>query len=450
MINYLLENRSHLFWLILHIILGVISVFSPYPLIGWFYIVLGLSLIKLIKTADFFFIAAISSYLVSFELISRMSETSPIIPYELGKYLFSFLMIIGILKGYRKGIVGLAMLILLFISAFLDENSQSTYKNLVFNLLGPVNVALAILVFKNQAVNREEFIKILRFLFYPLISVLAFTIIKTPDLDSIEFKLGANLETAGGFGSNQVATALGLGAFLAFIFWRYKLDFSGYRWLDFILFIGFAFRGLLTFSRGGMMAGALGIFVVLLLNRSEGYKIHNPIRLAIGIIPVIIILFLTFRYADKKTGGQLSLRYQGETAGTLRGTKQKNLNTYTSNRLRIFEDDIRLWEEHPILGVGVGASRYMRESSSGFLSHVEMSRLLAEQGIPGLIYIIILFVLGFKLFHYGRDELTSVVLLALFIIAIFTTFHAAMRTYISPLLIGISMIYVSELSEEAE
>lgn len=450
MIESLIENKSPFFWLLWHIILGVVSTFTPILIIGWFYLVLLLSVKKILESGQFIYFAVTASYLVSFELISRMSQATPFIPYEIGKYLFTFLLLIGLFRGYRKGLVGILMLFLLLISALYDESGQTTFRSIIFDLLGPIDVALAIIVFKKQEVEKEDFIKILRLLLYPLISVLAFTIIKTPNLDTIEFKLGANFETAGGFGSNQVSTALGLGAFLAFIFWRYRLTFSGLRWIDLIIFIAFAFRGLITFSRGGMVGGALGILVLVLFNREEGYKIYNPSKVIFGVIPVILILFLTFAYADKITGGQLSLRYQGETAGTLRGTKQKTLNTFTSNRLEIFQDDIRLWKQHPLLGVGVGASRYMRDSSSGYLSHVEMSRLLAEHGIPGLIVIIILFILGVNLFRKSRDELTSVILLALFAIAIFTTFHAAMRTYISPLLIGISMLHISNYYEETE
>jgi hypothetical protein len=450
MIRNLVENKLPALWLVWHIILGIVSALTPYPLIAWIYLVLSLSLIKILKSKDFFFLIAITSYLVSLELISRMADASPYIPYELGKYLLSFFLIIAVFKGYRKGFAGLAMFLLLIVSVFFDESGQGNLKNLIFNLFGPANVALAIIVFKKQEIKKDDFIRILRLLLYPLISVLAFTIIKTPDLDTIEFKLGANFETAGGFGSNQVSTALGLGTFLAFIFWRYKWNFSGLRWLDLIIFVGFAFRGLLTFSRGGMMGGALGIIIVMLFNKEGGYRIYNPAKLIMGIIPVLLVVFLTFRYADKITGGKLLLRYQGETSGTLGGTKQKTLNTYTSNRLEIFQEDLNLFKEHPLLGVGVGASRYMRETSTGYLSHVEMSRLLAEHGIPGLIYIIILFILGYKLFRYGRDELTGVILMALFTIAIFTTFHAAMRTYISPLLIGLSMLNVYSFNEETE
>ena len=199
----------------------------------------------------------------------------------------------------------------------------------------------------------------LRLLLYPLVSVLAFTVLGSPSLEEVEFTLGANFETSGGFGSNQVSTALGLGAFLVFILWRKRESFSGYMWLDGVFMLLFAFRGLVTFSRGGMIGGALGIIVFLLLDRDisgEGRAI-KPIKAILTAIPVFIILAVTFTYANSVTGGLLSKRYQGETPGTLAGRKEKTLNGFTSNRLQIFNDDLKLWKEHPVLGVGVGASR---------------------------------------------------------------------------------------------
>ena len=167
---------------------------------------------------------------------------------------------------------------------------------------------------------------------------------------------------------------------------------------------------------------------------------------------VLIVLAFTFIYADKITGGKLALRYQGETTGTLAGRKEKTLNVVTSNRIQIFSDDLKLWRENPVFGSGVGASRYLRSKTKGFLSHVEFSRLLSEHGIPGLCFIVILLALGINIFRARNQGRYDALLLALYVMALFTTFHAAMRTYISPLLFGLSMLSVpdSEFEEDAD
>jgi O-antigen ligase len=434
--------------------LGAVSILTPWILIGWFYLVLltdGMSIIRK-QRSSFVPIVYLIVYTTSFELLARMSETSPFIPYELGKYLLLLLLSFGILKGYRKGNIGWLMVFLLLPAALFDISGESTIRNLVFNLIGPINVALAVVFFQKQEVNKKNFVDILRLLLYPLVSVLAFTVLGSPSLEDVEFTLGANFETSGGFGSNQVSTALGLGAFLVFILWWKREGFSGYLWLDVVFLLLFVFRGLVTFSRGGMIGGALGIIIFLLLDRGitgDG-RVIKPVKAILTAIPVFIILTVTFTYANKVTGGLLSKRYQGETPGTLAGRKEKTLNVFTSNRLQIFKDDLELWKENPLLGVGTGASYYLRENTHRIAAHVELSRLLSEHGLLGAFYFLILCGLGFKLLKKAHTTSSDAILFAIFVLALFTTFHSAMRTYVSPLLIGLSMLTVYEIDEVEE
>ena len=49
MINYILNARSRIFWIALHILLGAVSILTPWILIGWFYLVLltdGMGIIR--------------------------------------------------------------------------------------------------------------------------------------------------------------------------------------------------------------------------------------------------------------------------------------------------------------------------------------------------------------------------------------------------------------------
>ena len=453
MINYLIDKKTPLFWMILHVILGGICIVTPLPLILWFYLVLGTTLYVLItsRAHSFIFIVFLIAYTVSFELLARMSQTSPYIPYELGKYLLFVILLLGIVKGYRNGRIGWLMLFLLLPGVFIDISGVVGFKNIVFNLLGPLNVALAIIFFRSQAVSEEDFRSILRLLILPMISVLAFVIIKTPDFGEVEFNLGANFQASGGWGSNQVATALGLGAFITFIFWRHKWNLTGFRWLDFVLLLLFTLRGLMTFSRGGMIGGVLGIMMLLLYETDENETEPRLIRYArnfLKVIPIILLFIFVFRYADRVTEGNLALRYKGETPGTMAGTKEKTLNVFTSNRLNVFKDDLSLWREHPILGVGAGASSFIRKHTRGIAAHVELSRLISEHGIPGLTYFLILTGLGLQILRSARRSTYGPILLAIFVLAIFTTFHSAMRTYISPLLIGISLCSVIDLDRD--
>lgn len=452
MISVILK-KSPLFWLVFHVILGAVSTLTPWILIAWFYIVLLASLVDLVRKTEGSFVPLVFliAYATSFELLARMSGTSPFIPYELGKYLLFALLILGIIKGYRNGRSGWVMLILLFPGILVDMSGLVGFKNIVFNLLGPVNVALAIIFFKGQNISETDFRSLIRLIMLPMISILAFVIIKTPDFEDVEFSLGANFETSGGWGSNQVSTVLGLGAVIVYISWRNKWQLSGYRWLDLVLLLLFTLRGLLTFSRGGIIGGALGIGVLLFYEaraRTFQWSMKRILINLAKITPVVVLFVFLFQYADRISQGQLVLRYQGETPGTVGGYRQKDLNVFTSNRLNVFKDDLQLWKEHWLLGVGVGASSYLRENTRRVAAHVELSRLISEHGLLGAIYFIILLGLGYKILKRAPFIFGGPILLALFLIALFTTFHSAMRTFVSPMLIGLSMLTVYEVTEE--
>jgi hypothetical protein len=231
-----------------------------------------------------------------------------------------------------------------------------------------------------------------------------------------------------------------------FLFWYNRWALTGFRWLDILLFILFVFRGLLTFSRGGMIGGAFGIIVLMAFQVrpiAESFYKFKPVKTVFATLSILLVMAFTFIYADKITEGKLALRYQGETPGTLAGRKEKTLNVFTSNRIQIASDDLQLLKKYPVFGSGVGSSRYLREKTEGFLSHIEFSRLLSVHGVLGLFYIFLLLAVGFNIYRARKQVPYGGILAALYVIALFTTFHAAMRTYISPLLFGLSMLAIA-------
>jgi len=371
-----------------------------------------------------------------------MAGTSPFIPYELSKYLQFLLLGFGLLSGKGKGKIGVFMLFLLLPALTFDFSQKVGYQGIVFNLLAPINMCLGIIYFYKQSFPFEQVKKLFIAIALPLISALTFAYIRTPDYDEIEFSLGANFETTGGFGSNQVSTAFGLGMFLMFYLWYNRIALSGYRIFDALLLILFVLQGLLSFSRGGMIGGAIGICIVLFYrnfktNKQDGSKKSNKF-----LIPALLIILLTVWYTNKITDGNLLLRYQGETAGTLAGVKQKNFNTITTNRLSILEGDWALFTNN-LFGVGAGASRYLRKTNNGIISHVELGRLLSEHGLFGLLFFILFTFLPFFYFGSKYPGEMKGMMLALYFIAWYTTFHAGTRIFLSPLLAGLALIIIS-------
>jgi hypothetical protein len=137
------------------------------------------------------------------------------------------------------------------------------------------------------------------------------------------------------------------------------------------------------------------------------------------------------------------MRYQGETYGTLNGYKENDLNNITTGRLDIFLEDLKTFINYPVFGSGVSVSSQLRESHSGVAAHVELSRLLAEHGILGIIVFFIL--IGNVIILFSERRKGLLILLILSILGSYTTFHAATRTFLSPLLIAISYIPLRSL-----
>lgn len=446
-INRLLDNRFPLLILGFHLILGVASAFSYIALAGWLYAFLLFTLpgVIMARGRDLTYLNYIIIYASAMEILARMAGSAPIIPHEWSKYLMFVLLLVGIVKGRSRANVGWVMLVLLIPGTLIDKWGAADFGSLVFNFLGPLNLALAIVYFKGQVISMDEFIQMLRFLFYPMVSVLAFTVFKTPAIQESQFDLISSFAFSAGYGPNQVSTALGLGAFITFVFWFSKCKLSGNRLIDMGIFFLFSFQGLLTFSRGGVMGAALGIVVILYIivkssrRQRRIFKVPTFNKYA---LPVIIIGIASFYIVDNLTQGTLLLRYQGETAGTMVGGKERDLNTISAERWNIILGDLQLWNDNLLFGSGVGSSRYLRERAAGMSPHVEMSRLLAEHGFFGFIYFFIWLYLGIMIYRSKGDPLIKGVMMALFLIAMFTSFHAATRTFVTPLLGGMSMLQI--------
>jgi hypothetical protein len=127
------------------------------------------------------------------------------------------------------------------------------------------------------------------------------------------------------------------------------------------------FQSILTFSRGGpaCAAGAgLGLMLCLIQDRRVLFKM-------LGAIAVLAALgyFIIWPRLDAFTNGGLSARFQ---------------DTNTTGRADLSNSDLELFYEHPVFGVGPGRSAF--EHELGLASHTEFTRLLAEHGLFGILW----------------------------------------------------------------
>ena len=143
------------------------------------------------------------------------------------------------------------------------------------------------------------------------------------------------------------------------------------------------------------------------------------------------------------TEGNLGLRYSGETNSTLSGERARTINTVTTGRFDIFIADLALWDKYLIFGTGAGASKYLRGNGlSGISPHTEFTRLLAEHGLFGLLILLTILSCYLNMKNSNKNNIYRAIQIVLFIFGMGTTLHSAMRTFVTPILIGLSMTTV--------
>ena len=453
MITNLLKPEKNFLWTMIHILIGLGCFFYPNLLIVWFYIFIFSSLNKMISIFLFNnstnYLFPFIFYISSFEVLGRMMRSSPYIPWELSKYLFisASILLIATDKIKIKMNLGFFLFLLLIPSMIVKESNLVNLSHITSYLYGPISMVLLVIVLSDYKIKKLLFDGILRLIWLTSIVMLVYVFIKTPNYSELTFSLSADFETTGGFGSNQVSTILGIGMFLSFYAWMNKLFFSGYHKLDGV-FIGlFAYQGFLTFSRGGMIVSIIAILFYYIFFRTSisntEIKFIRSLNPFYYFLIALTILIAAFGIIQIISSGNIALRYLGETEGTLSGDKIKTINTVTTGRFNIFLADLNLWYEHFIFGVGAGGSKFLRGNNlSGIAPHIEVSRILAEHGLFGLIFIVLLIVLGRKIYKFNSGDVNRAILLSLFFIGIASTMHSSLRTFVTPLLISLSTVSI--------
>lgn len=452
--------KKMLLWVVIHIAIGVLSSFTKIILIIWLYIVILWFLFKILaKVANKeLYLIAMICYIGSFDVIGRMARASPMIPYELSKYMLPPLLVWGLIMSKKRWNTGFTMLALILPAFFYDVSGVATWDNLIFYGLGPITLSLSVAYFYGKKISMDFMMVCLRMCFYTSLMSLSFAFFKTPSYDKIEFTLSANFDTTGGFGSNQVANVLGLGAFIVFIKLMINKTVSGNRVIDVSILGVFLLQALLTFSRGGVFnafAGAISFifFLPKFTTLSQGLKINRG-RLISFLIIIGILGYGIFLFVDNVTGNKLSLRYSGETYTTQVGVKQKSVSTFTTTRYDIMLSEFEIWKDHLIIGTGMGASQHLRPNyyASSISSHTEFSRLLAEHGIFGLLFLVTWLSIYFTIIKRNK-EINKSLLISLFVISFFTSTHSAMRVFITPLFAGLATTIITNrkyLTEKEE
>ncbi|WP_159947760.1 O-antigen ligase family protein [Polaribacter septentrionalilitoris] len=440
MIKYILDNK--LLIIIIHLIFGYLATQAIFPkFYGIVIVVLPIFLIYASnnENEEAFTLA---SYLVGGEVFIRM--TGGLILYETGKYGVILFLMLGILVGrfkqnFSPHYVFYILLLLLGIVFTQVPEGESLRTNIAFNLSGPVVLGVASFYFYKRPITKQQLYDALFFMLLPLFSMISYLYFRTPDLKEIVFNSEANFTTSGGFGPNQVATAIGMGMFVLTIFVLPKKRLTGYYFLDAIFLIYFSYRGLLTFSRGGIITA----FISLILF-SFFYVIYKRISFSVILKYLLIISFFLVSiwvYTSGITGGMLENRYTGRNKI---GVKED----ISSGRIKIFEVQFENFLDNP-LGIGVGNGKYQRRKEINMVtgaSHNEVGRLLEEHGFIGFFLLILLLVM--PIFNFFRSDFYGKAFIAGFYVIWFLTInHSAMRIALPGFVYALTLIRIYDDEE---
>ncbi|MGL2994927.1 O-antigen ligase family protein [Flavobacterium sp. TSSA_36] len=434
------EEKVYLYLLTLHALLGGLLFAIPLlgKLYGLFILVFGMYYIAQNKNRNNEALV-MAAYAMSAEIVLRM--TGGAFLNEYGKYLIMLFMGMGMLySGFSRNAL-LFWVFLFFLvpgvvlsTVTLDLNSD-VKKAIVFNIMGPLCLGISAIYCYRRQLTFQRLLGVITAFSLPLLVLGTYLFFYTPNLQDVITGTQSNFETSGGFGPNQVSTILGFGIFVFFVQLLLNSSNALLQLVNGGLVLFFAYRGFITFSRGGVYTGGAMILLLLaVLYFQANFQTKPKIT---GIIALSFLATLAvWSYSSVKTSGLLDKRYANQDAA---GREKSSVLT---GREVLIESELKMFFENPILGIGVGKNKELRQSQTGIeaASHNEITRMLAEHGTLGVVCLLILFLTPLYWFSVDRQ---NVLALSFYIFWLLTINHAAMRLAAPAFIYALSLLKVS-------
>ena len=439
--NYL-DSRNYSIpfkWLVLHILLGITVVYSHTvaQLWGIVALVVGIGLILKNRNRNEE-VARVIVYLASQEVLLKVCDAQ--IGSEFIKYIVVLFCVIGILISdvpYPKNRLWILFLILLIPSTILSINSIKWFENIRYSLSGIVVLAISAYYFTGRCVEWNNYKKILGAIILPLISLSIVVTLETPDFSSVEFTATSMFETTGGFGPVHLSVVLGVGILILITLSLIKQSLVINLLGNYIAICFLAFRLLLSFSRTGVVALVVSLGAILfclIMNNSIKLK-----KILIYLSIIVMAGIVVWNKVDDVTHGVASFRFSG------RNSVGDKLDDVTSGRIDLFTEELSMFAENPILGIGAGNTSSERQHRFGQIhsSHTEYSRLLCEHGILGIVMNLIL--LGVPLSFLKKTRgVTRLFFVAFIVYSLLSMVSAATRTTLPLLIYGLAFLRIKE------
>lgn len=357
-------------------------------------------------------------YIVGSEILWRMTRAD--IFWMYADYLVILLSGLSAMRfrktrtGISTSLVYVLLLLLSIPETLASLPFEESRKGLAFNLAGPVAFGISVFSASRLELHKSWLVPIAFAAVLPVVSV-AVLATRGAVAGGVVFSAHSNYAASGGYAPNQVSTLMSYGSVILFALVIMRHTWSRYKAVFFILMVYFSVQGVLTFSRGGVLntLAFMMLFLPYLLR-------DNKTRLRLLSVSVVLIPLLTLVVApavEDLTGSAIESRYS--TSGN------------TTGRTQIMKEELALFRENPILGVGPGMSTYIRSRTYGTFhatTHTEYTRLLAEHGIVGALALFF-FIITFKsLYRRAKYPRAKGFVLAVLGWSLTMFVHAATRT----------------------
>jgi hypothetical protein len=439
-----LSQKNYLYIVLIHVFIGLCLYYLKFfPKMYGYGILLGGAFFVINSQNKNNEVLYAAAYIVGSEVVLRMTDGNPV--YEFSKFGVMIFILIGIYySGISKAAIPYWFFILLLIPGVIIGLLTLSYhaslrREISFNISGPVCLGLCSLYAYRRSITLQQLNNIILAVGLPIISCMIYLTLYTPSIKEIVTGTGSNAALSGGFGPNQVSTILGLGMFIFVSRLIYDSKTRLIFIINLIVAANIGFRGLVTFSRGGMLTGLVMIGVLTAVtyfqvNKSGKYKMNFLIAF------VFVAMLATWTYSSTQTSGLINKRYANQDA-TGR-VKEDQL----TGRGELAEDEIATFLDHPYMGIGVARNQEQRLQRTGeiIVSHNEITRMLAEHGSLGILGLLILFITPLVLY---LDNKYNIYILCFVAFWLLTINHAAMRIAAPAFIYSLSLLKI-DLNEE--
>ena len=412
--------------IILHIVIGALLFFIDISPSIFFFAVLLYFLVKIVfanKSEKITTVLKACAYLVGAEVIFRMTDAG--LFYESSKYFIIFFILFGIFydgvsnKAYPYFLFLILMVPSIVVASINIDIDSNLRTNVAFVLSGPVCLGVSAIYCYDKKVSKKQILEILLYLALPVVSLTTYLFLYTPSIKDVLSGTQSNFATSGGFGPNQVATALGLGMFVFCVNYFLNSKSMLIKIINITLFGLMAFRGIVTFSRGGILTAILMIFAFLIFVYFRSSSRQKTIIIT-SFLMLLMASSIIWIVSSNQTSGLIDKRYANQDK---KGREKEDIS---AGRIDLFYGELEGFVEKPFLGVGASGMKEHRLKTQGEVvaTHNELSRLLSEHGILGII---ILLILVFKPLDMRSRNRNNYFFYAFLVFWFATINHSAMR-----------------------